>query len=437
MNTVPENTPRIRSRDRDTVLQSLRAGVVPRVGQQHIQVGRAKELSALLSDLDSVTDGGSFVRFIIGEYGVGKSFFLNLVRAVALRKQLVTVHADLSPDRRLRSTDGRSRNLYAELARNLSTRSKPDGGAMPSLVGRFVTHALQEASASGVDPHTVIRSRLACLEELTGGYSFAEVVDVYWTAYETGNEALLSSAVRWLRGEYSTRRDSYASLGVRDIIDDTTYYDYLKILAVFVRLAGFAGLVVCVDELVNIYKIAHRLSRDTNYEQLLRIVNDCLQGSATRIGFVFSGTPELMYDTRRGAYSYRAIRDRLAVNPYARDGLVDFSGPVIELPNLTPEDLFVLLTKLRHLYAHGKPEDYLLPDRALMAFMDHCDERIGDAYFRTPRTTIKEFLGLLAVLDQNPTVRWAELIARVEIAPDSENPSDGGNSSDELATLRL
>lgn len=447
---------RIRPKERDAVVQSLRAGVVPRVGQQHIQVGRANEVTALIADIDRIADGGSAIRFAIGEYGTGKTFFLNLIRSIAMERKLVTVHADLSPDRRLHATGGQARALYAELMRNMATRTRPDGGALASVVERFVADALADADRRGIAPEVAIRERLASLEEMTGGYDFAQVVAAYWQAHDSGNEQLKSDAVRWLRGEFSTRTDARAAVGVRSIVDDASFYDHLKLLARFVRLAGFAGLMVCLDELVNLYKLANSQARNSNYEQILRILNDCLQGNVDGLGFVMGGTPDLLLDTRRGLYSYAALQSRLAENSFAGGELVDYSGPVLRLANLTPEDMLVLLGRLRHVYASGDPDAYLLPDEALEAFMAHCAKRVGDAYFRTPRTTIKEFVNLLAVLDQNPGTPWDGLIERVELAedpdpdlmpvdlpigaeqstgagPTSRNDSDG----DELTRLRL
>lgn len=405
----------IRPRERDALLQSLRAGVVPRIGQQHIQVGRVNEVRALLNDIDRIADGGSGFRFVIGEYGSGKTFFLHVVRSIALQRKLVTVHADLSPDRRLHATGGQARGLYAELMRNMSTRAKPDGGAMSSVVERFVTQALHEARTTGESPEEVIRRGLIQLTELTGGYDFAEVIAKYWQGHDTGNEPLKADAVRWLRGEYSTRTDARNALGVRTIIDDTNLYDQLKLLALFVRLAGFGGLLGCLDEMVNLYKLANTQARNANYEQILRIVNDSTQGTATGLGFLFGGTPDFLLDPRRGLYSYAALQSRLAENSYARDGLVDYSGPVLRLANLTPEDFYVLLSKLRHVQAGGDPEAYLVPDSAIQAYMTHCSRRIGDAYFRTPRNTIKGFLDMLAVLEQNPGQRWSDLVEEVRI----------------------
>lgn len=434
----------IRPRERDALLQSLRAGVVPRIGQRHIQVGREPEVKALVSDIDRIADGGSAVRFVIGDFGAGKTFFLHLVRSIAMEKKLVTVHADLNPDRRLHSSGGQARGLYAELMRNLATRAKPDGGALSSVVERFVSTALAEAQQTGVDPSQVIRNRLAYLSEMTGGYDFAEVVASYWRGHDSGDEQLKSAAVRWLRAEYSTKTEARSALGVRTIIDDATVHDHLKLMSSFVRLAGYDGLLVCLDEMVNLYKLASTQARNSNYEQILRILNDTLQGTAAHLGFVFGGTPEFLADTRRGLFSYPALQSRLSENTFATGGLVDYSGPVLRLAALTQEDLYVLLAKLRHVQAGGDTSRYLLADDALAAFMHHCANRVGEAYFRTPRTTIKAFCDLLAVLEQNPGVDWRQILPSVELTPE-HNPdlspldedSAEGPGDDNLASFRL
>lgn len=388
--------PQIRARDRDAILRSLRAGVVPRRGHQHIQVGRADEIRALLGDLESIRDGGSAIRFIIGEFGSGKTFFLFLVRAIALEKGLVTAHADLAPDRRLQASGGQARGLYTELMANLATRTRPDGGAMKSVVERFVSHARQEARQQDVPVDEMIRERLGKLTELVGGYDFAEVVAGYWRGHEEGNDQLQSDAIRWLRGEFSTKTDARKALGVRTIVDDSNVYDHLKLFARFCRLAGYDGFLVCLDEMVNLYKLASGISRNNNYEQLLRIVNDSLQGSSVGLGFLMGGTPEFLMDTRKGLYSYEALRSRLTRNQFAGGGLQDLSGPVIHLANLSPEELYLLLENLRRVQAGDEPEEKLLPDEALTIFMDHCSQRIGDSYFRTPRNTIRAFLARIS-----------------------------------------
>ncbi|OSR74150.1 ATP-binding protein [Pseudomonas syringae pv. actinidiae] len=428
----------IRAKDRDAVIQSLRAGVVPRVGQHLIQVGRGGELAALIKDVDRLAEGGSAFRVVIGEYGAGKTFFLNLVRGIAMERKLVTMHADLNPDRRLHASGGQARSLYAELAKNMSTRTKPDGGALQGIVEKFISQAKTEARSKGIDSETVIRQYLAELTEMVNGYDFAEVIAAYCRGFDEGNEKLKADAIRWLRGEFTTKTDARAALGVRSCVDDASVYDQLKLLSRFVRLAGFGGLMVCLDELVNLYKLANTQARNANYEQILRILNDSLQGSTDGLGFVLGGTPEFLMDTRRGLYSYPALQSRLAENTFAKTGYVDLSGPVIRLTSLTPEDFYVLLQNLRNVYAYGDPEKYLLPDEAIPVFIEHCGQRLGEAYFRTPRTTITAFINLLAVLEQNPGADWRTLLGAVEIARDDGGQNDlNVEADDELTSFKL
>ncbi|MDY0956306.1 ATP-binding protein [Stenotrophomonas rhizophila] len=428
----------IRSKDRDAVVQSLRAGVVPRAGQHLIQVGRAREVETLVSDIDRLADGGSSFRLVIGEYGAGKTFFLNLVRAIAMERKLVVASADLNPDRRLHASGGQARSLYAELMRNLATRTKPEGGALAGVVEKFISTAKADAKAQGVPTEQVLRAKLEQLTELVNGYDFADVIAAYCRGFDEGNEQLKSDAVRWLRGEFATRTDARAALGVRTIVDDASVYDQLKLMGRFVRLAGFSGLLVCLDELVNLYKLANAQARNSNYEQLLRMLNDSLQGTAVGLGFVLGGTPEFLMDTRRGVYSYQALQSRLAQNTFAGNGLVDFSGPVVRLSSLTAEDFYVLLTKIRHVYASGDETKYLLPDEAIEQFMVHCSKRLGESFFRTPRTTITAFINLLAVLEQNPGVTWQSLIGSVEVAEDHGGDTDlDVQTDDELSSFKL
>lgn len=424
----------IRRKDRDLIVQALSAGVVPRVGLRHIQVGRSREVEALVRDIDRIADAGSAVRFVIGEYGAGKTFFLNLVRLIALERKLVTIHADLAPDRRLHATAGQARGLYAEAVRNMATRTKPEGGALPSLVERFVTDCVREAEHAGVPVAQTIDRRLAPLLDMIGGHDFATVLKAYWRAHEDGDDALKAAALRWLRAEYPTKTEARQALPVRSIIDDSDVYDSLKLLAGFVRIAGYAGLLVMFDEMVNLYKLQSAQARNQNYEQILRILNDTLQGNVEGLGFVFGGTPDFLLDSRRGLYSYQALQSRLAENSFATDGRIDMTGPVLRLQSLSPEDLLVLLSNIRSVFALGDASDVLVPDAALTGFMEHCNRRIGEAYFRTPRNTIKAFVQFLSVLEQNPGTDWRELLGGV--APEPED-ADDAEMDDELVDLRI
>ncbi|MBD2747302.1 ATP-binding protein [Microvirga sp. BT688] len=430
----------LRPADRGAILRALAAGAVPRTGLQHIQVGRLAEITALRRDIEHVAGGGSSFRLVIGEYGAGKTFFLSLVRIVALEHRLVTAHADLGPYRRLHGTSGQARTLYAEAVRNLATRTAPDGGALGRIVERFVTDAMKEAPTAGLPVEDVIDSKLAPIQEQAGGYDYAAVLKAYWAGSQKGNEALKAAALRWLRGEYTTRSEAREALGVRSIIEDANILDAFKSLARFVRVAGYAGLFVILDELVNLYRIQNPLARGQNLEQILSMVNDVMQRDGAGIGFVLGGTPDFLQDPRRGVFSYPALRSRLEENSFARVGLVDLSGPVIRLPTLAPEELFVLLSQIRSVFSGYDPSKHLVPDQAIMAFMADCRDRIGDAYFRTPRSTVRRFVQLLSLLEQNPGTDWQTLLDTSQMP---QGADDGAVSHgvialhDDLTSIRI
>lgn len=413
----------------EAIIRALKAGVVPKVGLRHILVNRYQEIKQIKDDFSIVANGGATVRFIIGDYGSGKTFFLNLSRLAAIGTDLVVMRADLSPNRRLYATDGKVRALYAEMARNIATRSKPTGGAMSSIVERFINKARAQAEKEGVDTSTIIRQRTADLEEFTSGYDFASVVDSYWQGFDQGNDDLKNNALRWLRAEYSTKTDVRKDLGVRTFINDNNVYDHLKLMSLFVRLAGYKGLVVLLDEMSVLYKLSMPQSRTSNYEQILQIVNDVLQGSASNIGFLFGGTNEFLSDQRRGLFSYKALRQRLAGNSFAKDDLVDFSGPVINLNNLSKEEFYALLVCIRKVFQVNY--SISLPDQALKAFMNHCQKQIGSAYFQTPRSSVKAFTDFLAILEQNPNSNWQKILNKVDIY------SDNDGDDDELSSFKI
>ena len=340
--------------------------------------------------------------------------------------------------RRLHASGGQARSLYAELTRNMATRTKSEGGALAGILEKFIVTARTIAEESGATVERVVRQQVQSLTEMVNGYDFAEVVLAYWRGHEEGNEQLRADAVRWLRGEFTTRTDARAALGVRSIVDDATVYDQLKLLARFVRLSGYSGLLVCLDEMVNLYKLANTQARTSNYEQILRILNDSLQGSAEGLGFILGGTPEFLYDTRRGLYSYTALQSRLSQNTFAQGGLTDLSGPVVRLTALTQEDFYVLLHKLRDVFAYGDPAKYTLPEEGIPAFMQYVSQRLGAEYFRTPRTTITSFIDLLSVLESNPGAEWQSLLGGISVQPD--HGGDGDNAlehEDDLTTFKL
>jgi len=430
----------ITKREAKTILTSLGAGVVPRTGLRHIAVGRLPEVEALKGDLDHNRDGGATVRFVIGRFGSGKSFLLQLMRTYALESRFVVADADFSPERRLFGSGDEAIATYRELMKNLSTQTRPDGNALPTIIERWISGIQTSVSTeSGLDhssPEFVdqvksrILSTLNDMQELIHGFDFGSVLAVYYQGYADNNDELKSSALRWLRGEYGTKTEAYAALKIRTIIDSDNFYDYLKVFAIFFRKIGYSGFTVCLDEAAYLYTITNSVSRKNNYEAILSIINDCLQGKAANIGFIFGGTPEFMEDQRRGLFSYEALRSRLAGNRFLAEGLQDFTGPVIKLSSLTAEEIFVLLQKIREIHQNQAAAPVKMTDQDIHAYMEETLRRMGAREFTTPRELVREFVNLLNLLAQYPDKTWQEIVMGLP-APKEEQLQDNTPSTDE------
>jgi len=436
---------RITDREKNAIVSSLGAGVVPRIGLQHVQVGRKAEVSALLQDLKKIEDGSASFRIVAGRFGAGKSFFLNLIQTVALERKFVVARADISTDRRLQATSGQARGLYSELMKNLATKGKPEGAALNNLVERWigdVAHGVTSSGGADADVQKKLIELCQPLQDLVSGFDFVTVLGKYYAGYRDQNESLQAAAIRWLRAEYSTKTEARQDLGVRSIIDDDSIYDYMKLFGRFARIAGYSGLLVCLDELVVLsHRLNNKQARNNNYESILTILNDCLQGNVEGLGFIFAATDECLEDTRRGLFSYEALATRLAGNRFAIEGLIDLSGPVLKLSTLTQEDCYVLLLNLRRVEAGGDDTKYILPDDGIELYLKGCQSRMGAAYFQTPRDTVKDFIGLLNVLRQNPQADWKSLIGEIKTsAVETKDPSVRAVIQDEdedLATFRV
>lgn len=428
----------IPKREANAILSSLNAGLVPRVGLRHIAVGRLREIGALKQDLDQIKEGGATVRFVIGRFGSGKTFMLQLARSLALDNKFVVADADFSPERRLQGANGQGLALYREIMRNVSTQTRPDGNALPAIIERWISNVQASVSAQQKIPggttafaeavQAQIMATVSAMEELVHGFDFGSVVSAYYRGYVESNDELKSAALRWLRGEFNTKTEANEALGVRAIIDDDNYYDYLKVLARFAHDVGYAGLMVCLDEAVNLYKITHAISRSNNYEKILNIVNDTLQGRATYIGFIFGGTPEFLQDGRRGLFSYEALRSRLATSRFATEELRDFSSPVLDLPPLTPEEIYVMLQKVRDIHRDSLPNSRAVDNDAIIKYMEESLRRVGAKEFATPRDLVREFVTLLNLLTQYPDKTWQEILSGLPTPtitiPDESAPAE-------------
>ena len=408
------------------ILNSLKGGVVPRIGLPYITVGRKNEIEALLHDVDIIGEGGASFRFIVGKYGSGKSFLLQTIRNFVCDRGFIVADADLSPERRLQGTRGQGLATYRELIGNLSTKTKPEGGALTLVLDRWISgvqlQAVQETGKEPGDPALTeavdkkIYAVTAAVSELVHGFEFARLLSLYYHAYLDGDDETKAKVARWFRGEYTLKREAKEELGVNLIITDDDWYDYLKIFAVFFRLAGYAGMMIFIDELVNLYKIPNAVTRQYNYEKLLTMYNDTLQGKARYLGIIMSATPQALEDKRRGIYSYEALRSRLSEGKFSRPGARDLLAPVIRLEPLTPEEMLVLCEKLSDMHAGFYGYERTIGDSELADFIRMEFGRIGADQNITPREVIRDFIELLDLLYQNPSMTPEELLKSEEFS---------------------
>ncbi len=423
-----------------TIINSLKGGVVPRVGLPYITVGRKNEIEALLHDVDIIAEGGASFRFIVGRYGSGKSFLLQTIRSYVMDRGFIVADADLSPERRLQGTRGQGLATYRELIRNLSTKTRPEGGALTLVLDRWISRvqseATQETGYAPGDPALTqevdkrIVAVTSSVSELVHGFEFARLISAYYHAYLNGDDETKGRVVRWFRGEYALKREAKEELGINIIITDDDWYDYIKLFAVFFRLAGYAGLMIMVDELVNIYKIPNSITRQYNYEKLLTMYNDTLQGKAQYLGIIMGATPQAIEDRRRGVYSYEALRSRLAEGKFSRPGARDLLAPVIRLEPLTAEEMLVLCEKLAAMHADLYGYARSIGTEDLVSFIQIEYGRIGADQNITPREVIRDFIELLDLLYQNPGMTPAALLESDEFSyTKSEAVSDNADAS--------
>lgn len=410
---------RVPKRIAQIVLNSLKGGVVPRIGLPYITVGRKAEIEALLHDVDVIQEGGASFRFIVGRYGSGKSFLLQTIRNYVMDKNFVVVDGDLSPERRLQGSKGQGLATYRELIQNLSTKTRPEGGALTLILDRWINSVQTQVVSEGIasdDPKfeaavdQKIYGVISSLNELVHGFDFAKLLNMYYHAYMSGDDETKAKVVKWFRGEYSHKTEAKKDLGVDIIISDSDWYEYLKLFATFFRQAGYAGLMIMIDELVNIYKIPNAISRQYNYEKILTMYNDTLQGKAKYLGIIMCGTPQAVEDRRRGIYSYEALRSRLASGKFAQESARDMYAPVIRLEPLTAEEMLVLTEKLADMHANLYGYERTITDNDLAQFIKIEYARVGADTSITPREIIRDFIELLDIVWQNPDKKITDLL---------------------------
>ena len=420
--------PKISKKVSTALINSLGAGVVPRVGLEHIAVGREKELNSLLQNIEDVAQGVAAFRFVIGNYGSGKSFMLQLARNRAMELGFVVTDADLSLERRLAGGNNQGLATYRELMSRLATKTRPDGGAFVSILEGWINKIQQEVvQESGMKPNDEgfddavekkIREVVQQIEDLVHGFDFGSVIVAYWRSYRLDDDDLKNAALRWLRGEFNTKKEAKTALGVSVIIDDESWYDYVKLLAKFVAEIGYKGLLVLLDEAVHLYQVSPKASRDKNYSKLLAIFNDTMQCKAEYLGVIIGGTVKFLEDPNRGLFSDAAWRRRTKESRFvAKAGVQEYNGPVIKLNPLSESEILNLLEKLTDIHALNYNYQKSLTKSDLKEFVKEIVNRLGAEALLTPGEIVRDFISVLNILHQNPQMNLSKIINDSDFKP--------------------
>ncbi len=424
----------VKPKEATEIINSLIGGVVPRSGVQHIAVGRDEEITAIVSSLEDVKNGHNVMKFWIGDFGAGKSFMFHLMKTIALKQKFVVSNANFTPENRLYSNDGKATALYSAIIDNIAINTRPDGGALQTLLEKWIDHVIEntakESNISEIDIRSaeylplIQKNIVKTINEITeiGGYDFGTVVMKYYVGYISDNEQLCRNALRWLKGEYKTKTEACQDLGIREIINDLNYYEMLKNFAKLFVSMGYSGFMINLDEAINLYKISNSITREKNYEKLLTIYNDCYQGKVSNMFFNIAGTKMFLENERRGLFCYKALKTRLETNQYAVDGIKDFAQPVIELEPINHNEIFVLLKNLKNIFDFHYKTTINIREKDIELFMEDIYNKPGALEFLLPREVIRDFLNILSVLRQNPNVEFSQLVKEIEIK--DERPND-------------
>lgn len=423
----------IKPKEVTAIINSLLGGVVPKIGVQHITVGRSAEVEAFLHALEDVKNGHSIVKFWIGDFGSGKSFMMHLLNTVALKQKFVVSNADFTPDNRLYANDGKAVVLYSAIMDNIAIQTKPEGGALPTLLDKWIEQIMiNTAQENGISPteirneqyiELIQRNILKTVNEVTevGGFDFAHVIMKYYEGFIKHDEQLRRNALKWLKGEYKTKTEAKQDLGVREIINDLNYYDMLKNFTKLFVSIGYSGFMINLDEAINLYKIATAAMREKNYEKILSIYNDCFQGKVSNLFINFAGTKEFLENPRRGLFSYQALKSRLETNKFENLNVRDFAQPVIRLMPLNNNEIFVLLKKLQAVFELNYNIKMDVGDEDIRLFMEELYNKPGAHEFLTPREVIRDFLNVLSIIRQNPNINKQQLFGDIQVKDERPN----------------
>lgn len=430
---------RINPKEASVIIKSLEGGVVPSIGVQHLLVGRNREVEELIKILDTISDGGSDIRFWVGDFGSGKSFMLATIEQIALQKDFVVSSLDLNPSRRFYATDRKAVALYTEIIDNIKTKTARNGNVLNTIIEEWLNRIFQiVADSYAIDISDIIAgskqkevkneilNTIGNFSAVGLSFEFGQALIKYYEAFIEDNRLLGTNALRWMRGDITTKTEAKKALGINQIINDDNWFDALKNMSELFLAIGYSGFVVNFDEAVNLYKIPQSVTRERNYERILNIYNECKSNIAKGLFINFGATRKTIFDENRGLSSYGALKGRLGNEESMDNKLVNTNRTVLGLKPLTNEEIYTLLENLVNVYNVNYKESISISEDEIVAYMQGQLNRPGADEFLTPRAVIKDFIEILDLKRQNPDQEIMDIIKIrfKDVLAISKDPSD-------------
>ena len=348
-----------------------------------------------------------------------------------MAKGMIVADADLSPNRSLIGSSNRKKGLatYRELMCNLSIKTSPTGSALGKILDLWLNmiwiDVAKNIGQGGIQGNALeemvtnkIYETILDMQEMVHGYDFANILVMYWKASRVNDAEIKAKTLRWLRGEYNTKTEAKQDLGVSNIINDDDWYEYIKLFSNFFVKIGYKGFIVIIDELINIYKCKSPVARNNNYEKILAMYNDTMQGKARYLGIIMGGTPQSIEDVNRGVFSYEALKSRLESGKYGTNKMINLMTPIIRIMPLTKEEIIVLLEKLAEI--HADLYDYELKI-TIEDIIDFIEEAIQGEKNVTPRSIIRDFIEVLNLFYQNYNLSIKDIMNAFKYSDDVED----------------
>lgn len=390
----------------ESIINALKNGNVPPEGVGEICVGRERELEEFDKIFSKVKDGAAVTRFLNGEFGSGKSFFLKLLEERALADNFVVAKVTLSRDVPFNKFEVVYRSIVASL------RCKT-GTSLEHIIEKWTTQLRMMALRETTDPYQqeriVIDNINNDLKEVRKhATTFAAAIENYYKLSARGDQETAKYAMAWLSGEKNIPYTIKRQFGVKGDIDRENAFKYLEALSSFLMALKYSGLIILIDEAEHIMTLHTKKLRDTAYDYMRFIYDECSLGRFHNTLFIFAGTPEFFEDPKMGVPSYTALNER--IEDVLNTEFKDLRKPIIRLDGFKKDNLMELSDRLISMHEEVYEWEAKPVRESLDGIIARHEANAELTGYISPRNFVKSFISVLDVVQQNPELRSEEEI---------------------------